>query len=74
MRDLRKYAKQSNVRFIAGMFFLLFIVGEILIWVFYGNGAAGMGFLCLLGALVPVALIIGVFILMDWIVKRARPE
>lgn len=74
MRDLRKYSKQTGVRLGVGAFLLLFVVGGGLIWLIYGAPAAGLGLTCLLAALVPVALILGVLLVMDWIVKRARPE
>lgn len=73
-RDLRKYAKQTSVRLGLGAFFLLFIVGVALIYFIYGAGAAMLGFLCLLGALVPVALIFLSLALLDWIQKRANPD
>jgi multisubunit Na+/H+ antiporter MnhB subunit len=74
MKDLREYAKQTNVRLALGAFALLFVVGVGLIWLFYGEGAAGLGFTCLLAALFPVILIVFVFLAMEWIVKRARPK
>ena len=74
MRDLREYAKQSNVRLALGAFILLFIVGVGLIWLIYGGNAAGMGFICLLAALFPVILILFVFVAIEWILKRARPK
>lgn len=74
MKDLREYAKQTNIRLVFGAFILLFIVGVALIWVFYGEGAAGMGFVCLLAALFPVILILGIFLAIEWILKRARPK
>ena len=55
-------------------FLLLFIVGVVLIWVFYGERAAGMGFVCLLAALFPVILILGIFLAIEWILSRARPK
>lgn len=73
-RDLRKYAKQTNVRLGVGAFLLLYVVGIALIYVIYGAGAAIMGFLCLLGALVPVVLISLSLALLDWIQKRANPD
>ncbi len=73
-RDLRKYAKQTNVRLGVGAFLLLYVVGIALIYVIYGAGAAIMGFLCLLGALVPVVLIFLSLALLDWIQKRANPD
>ena len=74
MKDLREYAKQTNVRLAIGAFFLLFVVGVGLIWLIYGREAAVMGFMCLLAALFPVILILVIFIIMDWILKRGRPQ
>jgi len=74
MRDLREYAKQSNVRLALGAFILLFVVGVGLIWLIYGENAAGMGFICMLAALFPVILILFVFVAIEWILKRARPK
>jgi multisubunit Na+/H+ antiporter MnhB subunit len=74
MKDLREYSKQTNVRLVLGAFILLFVVGVGLIWLIYGEGAAGLGFTCLLAALFPVILILFVFIAIEWIVKRARPK
>jgi len=72
--DLRKYAKQTNVRLVLGAFVLLFVVGLGLIWAIYGPRAAVMGFICLLAAFLPIGLIVVIFALMDWILKRARPD
>ncbi len=73
-RDLRKYAKQTNVRLAVGAFVLLFVIGLGLIWLIYGGGAASFGFFCLLAGLVPVVLIVLIFIAIDWIMKSARPK
>jgi len=73
-RDLRAYARQTNVRLAAGALVLLFIVGIGLIYLIYGAGAAGIGLLCLLGSLVPIALIFIALYGIDWIVKRANPK
>jgi len=70
-RDLREYTKQTNVRLGIGAVLLLFIVGTGLIWIIYGFGPAMMGLLCLLGALVPIGLILLSLQLLDWISKRA---
>jgi hypothetical protein len=70
-RDLRKYAKDTNFRILIGAFFLLFVVGIALIWWIYGFNAAVMGFLCLLGALVPIGLIVLILFFSDWVLKRA---
>ncbi|NOH04185.1 MAG: hypothetical protein HND47_20530 [Chloroflexi bacterium] len=73
-RDLRKYMKETNVRLAIGGVLLLFIVGLGLIWAIYGFGAAVSGFLCLLGAFVPIGLILFFLYGLDWIVKRANRD
>lgn len=73
-RDLRKYLKDTNTRILIGAFVLLFVIGLGLIWAIYGFGAAVSGFLCLLGALVPIALIFLALFGLDWIVKRANRD
>ena len=74
MRDLREYTKQTNIRLAFGAFLLLFVVGIGLIWLIYGGAAAGMALTCLLAALVPILLILFVFLAIEWILKRARPQ
>ena len=73
-RDVRKYAKQTNVRLGAGAFILLFVVGTGLIYLIYGAGAAVTGLLCLLAALTPLFLIYFSLLALDWIRKRANPD
>jgi multisubunit Na+/H+ antiporter MnhB subunit len=73
-RDLRNYARKTNVRLAAGAIILLFVIGLGLIYLIYGKEAAGLGFFCLLAALTPVALILVVFYLLDWMMKRAGRE
>jgi multisubunit Na+/H+ antiporter MnhB subunit len=74
MKDLREYTKQTNVRLVLGAFILLFVVGVGLIWLIYGENAAGLGFVCLLAALFPVILILFIFVAIEWILKHARPK
>ena len=73
-RDLRKYASQTNVQLIGGALLILFIVGLGLIAWLYGVRAALMGFLCLLGALVPIGLIYLFMFGLDAIVKRINKD
>jgi len=73
-RDLRKYARSTNVQLAVGAILLLFILGIGLIYYIYGPGAAMMGITCLLAGLSPVILIVLLLFLLDWIVKRARSE
>ena len=65
---------RTNVRLAVGAFILLFVVGVGLIWAIYGQGAAGMGLLCLLAALFPIILILAIFLAMEWILNRARSK
>ncbi len=73
-RDLRKYTKDTNLRVILGALLMLFILGLGLIWLMYGFGAAVSGLLCLLGAFVPISLIMLALFGLDWIVKRANRD
>ena len=70
-RDLRDYARRTNVRLGVGAFVILFIVGLGLIYFIYGKGAAGFGLVCLLAGMTPIALIFLSFFIIDWILKRA---
>ena len=74
MRDLRKYASQTNVRLAAGGILLLFVVGGGLIYIIYGAGAALMGFVCLLAGVVPLALIWLALWLLELVVRRSNEE
>lgn len=69
-RDLRKYARQTNVQLVAGALLLLFIVGDGLIYLIYGKGPALFGLLCILVGLAPVLLTVLVLFFMEWLRKR----
>ena len=73
-RDLRRYASQTQARLIAGGLLLLFLVGDGLIYIIYGPGAAIMGMLCLGAGLLPVIAIVFILWGMDWVVKRANRD
>jgi len=73
-RDLRKFARQTNVRLGVGAALLLLIVGTGLIYYLYGPGAAVGGLLCLLAALMPIGLIMLSLAALDWIQKRANRD
>ena len=73
-RDLRQYARQTYVRLTAGALFILFIIGDGLIYLIYGTGPALMGLLCLGVGLAPILLIFFSLWFMEWVVKRANRE
>ena len=70
-KDLRRYARQTNTRLIIGGIALLFIVGDGLIYLFYGQNAATMGLVCLIIGLSPLVIIWLFLAVMEWVVKRA---
>ncbi len=73
-RDLRQYARQTNVRLAVGALLLLFIIGDGLIYYFYGKGAAILGLFCILGGLAPVVLVILAVALLDWLARLRDRE
>ena len=74
IRDLRKYARQTNFRLLVGGISLLFIIGIGLIWLFFGGAAAMGGLTCLILGLAPLLLVWLILTGLEWIVKRANPE
>ncbi|GAP18127.1 hypothetical protein [Levilinea saccharolytica] len=72
MRDLRKYARQTNTRLIVGGILLLFIVGIGLIYLLYGPAAASMGFLCMGVGLIPLLMIFLFLWVIEWVTKKAN--
>ncbi len=73
-RDLRRYAKQTNIRLIIGGMGILVIVGDGLILLFYGRDAAVMGLLCLLAGLLPLLVIWAVLFFFEWVVKKSNTD
>ena len=71
MRDLRRYAKQTNTRLLVGFILLLFLIGDGLIYYFYGPRAAVSGLICILAGLFPLVLIWLVLVIVEWVAKRA---
>ncbi len=69
-RDLREFTRNTQVRLIFGFLLLVFIVGDGLIFYFYGRGAGLAGLICLLGTLVPVLLVVFFLWLADLVVKN----
>lgn len=68
--DLRRYARQANLRLAAGFFLLLFTLGAGLIWVIYGREAALLGLLCLVAGSVPLILVFAVLYVTERIVRK----
>ncbi|MBM3144477.1 MAG: hypothetical protein FJ010_05770 [Chloroflexi bacterium] len=73
-RDLRKYARQTNTRLLVGFLLLLFVVGDGLIYAFYGRQSAIMGLICLAAGAAPLLLIGLVLWGMEWLVRQANRD
>ena len=69
-RDLRKYTKNTKTRLLIGFLALIFLVGDGLILLFYGKEAGIFGLVCMLGALIPVLLVIIFLVIADKVVKK----
>jgi hypothetical protein len=70
-RDLRDYARQTNLRLFIGALVLIFLVGDGLIYLIYGKDAATLGLMCIVAGLSPVVIITITMWLVDRMVKRA---
>jgi hypothetical protein len=73
-KDLRRYAKQTNTRLIVGGILILLILGDGLIYAFYGGGAAVMGLVCLVAGLFPLLLIWLALVALEWFTRRANRD
>jgi len=70
LRDLRKFARQTQNRLVIGLVLLVATVGIILIYFLYGKNAALFGLLCLGGVILLILIIIGFLTLMEIMAKH----
>ncbi len=73
-RDLRKYAKQTDTRLLVGFLLILFLVGDGLIYAFYGLRPALLGLFCLFAGTVPLILIAFILWGLEKLAKRWRAK
>jgi len=71
-RDLRRYAKQTNIRLIIGGIAIIIIIGDGLIFLLYGRDAAVMGVLCFMVGLLPLLVIWMVLFFFEWVVNKYK--
>jgi len=71
-RNLRDYAKNTKTRLVIGFLAIVFLVGDGLIFLFYGKEAGVFGLVCLLGALLPVMLVILFLAIADRVVQKNK--
>jgi len=70
--DMRRYARQTNIRLWIGFFLLLFLVGDGLIYLIYGKGPAIVGLMCLGALLIPILLVWLILLGLEWVAKRGE--
>jgi hypothetical protein len=73
-RDLRRYASQTQVQLLAGFVLLLLVIGDGLIYVFYGKEAAIFGVICSLIGLAPLVLIWLVMLVIGIVARKAGKD
>lgn len=56
-RDLRKYARRTNLRLVVGGILLILVIGVGLIYLFYDLQAALLGLVCLLSGITILLMI-----------------
>jgi hypothetical protein len=72
MKDLRRYARQTNTRLLVGFFLILVLVGLGMIYTIWGSSAAIAGLICIGAAMVPAVLIWLMLSIVGWIAKKAN--
>ena len=70
MRDLRKYARQTNIRIFLGFLILLIVVGGGLIYTFWGLKAALLGLGCIFFGFTLLAILFLILWVMEWFVHK----
>jgi len=71
-KDLRRYARSTEMRLVLGALAILFGVGGLLIYLFYGPGGAALGAVCLIVGLLPVVLILVALWILDVVLRRSH--
>ncbi len=73
-RDLDRYHRQTTNRLIIGGIILLFVVGDGLVYIIYGQSAAVAGLICLGTGLMPIGLTVLVLQLLGWLAGRINRD
>jgi hypothetical protein len=72
--ELDKYSKQTNRSLIAGFVFILLVIGDGLIYLFYGKESAIFGLICIGAGFVPIILIWMTLTLIERISKKSSVD
>jgi len=70
--DLRKYSSETSTQLIIGFITILVVVGDGLIYLFFGRDAAVMGLICLGFALFPVLVVWLLMNFVGWVVRKVN--
>lgn len=70
MRDIRSYSKQTLLHSVIGGLFVIIIVGDILIYIFYGRDAAIFGLMCIFIGMIPILFVWLILLGLEWIIKQ----
>jgi hypothetical protein len=71
-KDLRRYARQTNFRLVAGYFLILILIGIGSIYLIWGSSAAVSGLICIGLGLAPAVLIYILLAFLGWMAKKAN--
>jgi len=74
MRDLRKYARQTNLQLAIGFLLILLIVGDGLIYFIWGRDAAVMGIVCIMAGIAPMVAVFLILWGIELFVKKNNGE
>ncbi len=69
-QDLRKYSQQTIKRTVIWGILLIFIVGNLMIYIFFGQQALVTGITCMLSGMLPLVAIYLVFLALDFFLKK----
>ena len=67
---MRTYSRQTITRLIIGGIVVLIVVGIGLVWIFYGKEAALSALICIGLGMLPLWIILIVFFLITYILKK----
>ena len=69
-QDLRKYSQQTIKRMVIWGILFIFIIGNLMIYIIYGQQAILTGITCMLSGLLPLGAIYLVFLALDYFLKK----
>ncbi len=69
MRDLRRYAQSTTRRLLLGGLLLVFLVGDGLVWLIYGDAAGRAALLC---SGLGIGLLVLIFAALEVVSRAAR--